>query len=48
MCEQARDRACEEMLEHARSLGGNAVVGFIFDATEVARYGTAVRVVKAS
>src|SRR5438093_12751437 len=36
MCEQARQAACDLMIEHARQLGANAVVGMCFDASEVA------------
>src|SRR5215204_6430121 len=49
MCEQARHQAYELLLEHARSLGANAIVGLPYDAseigagaTEVLCYGTAV------
>lgn len=49
LCEQAREHAFALMLEHAAELGANAVVGFRYDATEVAAgvtevlaYGTAV------
>ncbi len=51
MCEQTRQRAHDLMLEHAKKLGANAVVGLRYDATEVASglsatevlcYGTAV------
>ncbi len=49
MCEQARQQAYESMLEHARALGANAIVGVRYDAaevvstaTEVLCYGTAV------
>lgn len=51
MCEQARQHAYELMLEHARDLGANAIVGMRYDAsevvskmsaTEVLCYGTAV------
>ena len=48
-CEQARQQAYELMLEHAREVGANAVVGLRYDASEVAAgateglcYGTAV------
>jgi len=51
LCERARDDAYELMLAHAREVGGNAVIGVRFDATEVGAgitevlaYGTAVRV----
>ena len=51
MCEQARQQAYDLMIEHARELGANAIVGFRYDAsevvskesaTEVLCYGTAV------
>ncbi len=53
MCEQTRGDAYEKMLQHARSVGANAVVGVRYDAsevvdraTEVLCYGTAVIVVE--
>ena len=51
MCEQARQQAYDLMIEHAKGLGANAVVGLRYDAsevvgresaTEVLCYGTAV------
>ena len=51
MCEQARQQAYDLMIEHAKQLGANAVVGLRYDAsevvgresaTEVLCYGTAV------
>jgi uncharacterized protein YbjQ (UPF0145 family) len=55
LCERARDDAYELMLAHAREMGGNAVIGVRYDATEVGpgvtevlAYGTAVRVEPAS
>ena len=49
LCEQARDDAFRQMLEHAATRGANAVVGVRYDATdigpgitEVLCYGTAV------
>ena len=52
LCERTRGDAFNLMLEHARELGGNAVVGVRYDATEVMSgvtevlcYGTAVVVV---
>lgn len=52
MCEQAREHAYNLLIEHARELGANAVLGFRYDAseisgrttgaTEVLCYGTAV------
>ena len=49
LCEQARGQTYDEMCEHARKLGANAIVGMRYDATEVMAgltevlcYGTAV------
>lgn len=51
MCEQARQQAYDLMLDHAKHMGANAVLGFHYDAsdvggqghaTEVLCYGTAV------
>ena len=52
LCEQARQTAYDYMVEHARQLGANAIVGVRYDAadvggnrsasTEVLCYGTAV------
>ncbi|MCC6425940.1 MAG: YbjQ family protein [Phycisphaerales bacterium] len=51
MCEQARQQAFELLIDHARALGANAIVGLRYDAsdvggtgraTEVLCYGTAV------
>ena len=51
MCEQSRKQAYDLMIEHAKELGANAVVGLHYDAsevvgresaTEVLCYGTAV------
>jgi len=51
MCEQARSHAYDLLVEHARQLGANAIVGLRYDAsevvggqgaTEVLCYGTAV------
>lgn len=51
LCERAREEAYELMLQHARELGGNAVIGVRYDATEIGAgmtevlaYGTAVQV----
>ena len=51
LCERTRQDALERMLEHARSLGANAVIGLRYDATEIMQgvtevlcYGTAVQV----
>jgi uncharacterized protein YbjQ (UPF0145 family) len=48
LCESAREEAFQLMLEHAREMGGNAVIGVHYDtgpmvgAAEVLCYGTAV------
>lgn len=51
LCEKTRAEAFDLMLEHAAQLGGNAVVGARYDATEIMQsvtevlaYGTAVLV----
>jgi uncharacterized protein YbjQ (UPF0145 family) len=51
LCERARGDAFNQMLEHAGTLGANAVIGVRYDATEIAQgisevlcYGTAVYV----
>ena len=55
LCEKTRQDALEQMLEHARALGANAVIGLRYDATEIMQgvtevlcYGTAVSVVATS
>ena len=52
MCEQARQQAYDLLIDHARAVGANAIVGLRYDAseiggktasaTEVLCYGTAV------
>lgn len=51
LCEQARGEAFQLMIEHAKDVGANAVIGVRYDATEIMRgvtevlcYGTAVKV----
>jgi uncharacterized protein YbjQ (UPF0145 family) len=51
LCERTRADAFNEMVEHARALGANALIAVRYDATEVMKgvsevlcYGTAVRV----
>ncbi len=51
LCEQTRREALERMLKHATAVGGNAVIGLRYDATEIMQgvtevlcYGTAVLV----
>jgi len=53
VCEKARDEAFRRMVEHAKELGADAVIGMRYDATEfiqgateVLAYGTAVRIAK--
>ena len=53
LCEKTRQEAFDLMLQHAAELGGNAVVGARYDATEVMQgvtevlcYGTAVQLQK--
>jgi uncharacterized protein YbjQ (UPF0145 family) len=53
LCEQTRRDAYEVMIQHAEQLGGNAVIGFRYDATEIMNgvtevlaYGTACIVQK--
>ena len=54
LCEKTRAEAFDLMLDHARALGANAVIGIRYDATEVMQgvtevlcYGTALTVVPA-
>jgi uncharacterized protein YbjQ (UPF0145 family) len=49
LCERARQDALNQVLQHAQQLGGNAVIGLRYDATEIMQgvtevlcYGTAV------
>lgn len=49
LCEQARRETYQEMLDNARRLGANAIIGMRYDATEIMTgltevlcYGTAV------
>ncbi len=44
MCEQARSTAYELMVQHARELGANAVLGVSYDASEVASKASATEV----
>lgn len=53
--DQARKEAVERLMEHAKSLGANAVLGVRFDSSdmgnglaEILAYGTAVKVSPAS
>ena len=54
LCEESRGEAFDLMVQHARELGANAILGVRYDATELAEnmsevlaYGTAVRVEQA-
>ncbi len=54
LCEHAREEAFELMVQHAKQVGANAIVGMRYDAndvmdgvTEVLAYGTAVVIEKA-
>ena len=54
LCEQARGQTYDEMCQHARALGANAIIGMRYDATEIMAgltevlcYGTAVVVTDA-
>jgi uncharacterized protein YbjQ (UPF0145 family) len=54
MCEQARGEALQHMIDHARAMGANAVIGMRYDTTEIAEgmdevlaYGTAVVIERA-
>jgi len=44
MCEQARQTAYDEMVQHARQMGANAIVGVRYDASEVVSKGSATEV----
>ncbi len=51
LAEKSREEAYDHMVEHARGMGANAVIGMRYDAneimegiTEVLAYGTAVQV----
>ena len=44
MCEQARQAAYDLMVEHAKQIGANAVLGVAFDASEVASKASATEV----
>jgi uncharacterized protein YbjQ (UPF0145 family) len=55
LCEKTRADAFQLMLEHARELGANAVIGIDYDATEIMQgvtevlcYGTAVVVTRST
>jgi len=44
MCEQTREQAYELLLQHARALRANAVVGVRYESSEVCRQGSATEV----
>ena len=44
MCEQTRQQAYDLLLEHAREVGANAIVGMRYDASEVVSRGSATEV----
>jgi uncharacterized protein YbjQ (UPF0145 family) len=44
MCEQARQQAYELLIEHARDVGANGIVGVRYDASEVVSKGSATEV----
>ncbi len=53
LCESARQHAYDQMVEHARALGANGVIGFRYESTElmpglteVLAYGTACKLEK--
>jgi uncharacterized protein YbjQ (UPF0145 family) len=52
VCEQARHDAYQQMIDHAREVGADAIIGMRYDATdfgngctEVLAYGTAVKLI---
>jgi uncharacterized protein YbjQ (UPF0145 family) len=48
MCEQARQQAFDQMVQHAAQLGANAIVGVRYDASEVASKSSATEVCSAT
>ncbi len=44
MCEQARQQAYDLLVQHARQMGANAIVGLHYDASEVVSKGSATEV----
>jgi uncharacterized protein YbjQ (UPF0145 family) len=40
MCEQTRQQAYDLLIDHARAVGANAIVGFRYDASEIGGKGT--------
>ena len=44
MCEQARQQAYDLLIDHARAVGANAIVGLHYDASEIGGQGAASEV----
>jgi uncharacterized protein YbjQ (UPF0145 family) len=44
MCEQTREQAYDQLIEHAERLGANAIVGVRYDSSEVTTQGSATEV----
>ncbi|MCG3123465.1 MAG: hypothetical protein GIKADHBN_01884 [Phycisphaerales bacterium] len=44
MCDQARQQAYELLIDHARAVGANAIVGLRYDASDVGGRGAATEV----
>jgi len=44
MCEQARQQAFDLLIEHAKQMGANAIIGMRYDASEVVSKGSATEV----
>src|SRR5262245_35304347 len=44
LCEQTRQQAYDLMIDHARAVGANAVLGFRYDATEIGGKSSATEV----
>ena len=44
MCEQTREQAYELLVQHARELRANAIVGVRYESSEVGRQGSATEV----
>ena len=44
MCEMARQQAYDLLIEHATQMGGNAILGVRYDASEVVSTGSATEV----
>src|SRR5213082_1517387 len=44
MCEQARQQAYDLLIDHARAIGANAIVGLRYDASEIGGQGAASEV----